>query len=143
MEPLYDEFDEIEDQILADARRLYSETVLDHFKHPRNLDVMNSPDAYIQMSGMCGETIGIFVGLDGDVIDRISFVTDGCGPTVACGSAVTCLAEGRTTAEAGCLNSQDVVAYLGGLPNENVACAELAVNVLRGALAEAGKQKRS
>jgi len=127
-------FDELQELILADARKTYSETVIDHFLHPRNAGEIQDADSYAVMSGICGDTIEMFVGLDSDRIDRISFVTNGCGPTIACSSALTCLVKGCTVAEAMHVSGADVMGFLGGLPRESTHCADLAVNTLRGAL---------
>jgi nitrogen fixation protein NifU and related proteins len=130
-------FDELEGLILADARKTYSETVIDHFLHPRNVGVLESASCFNAMSGICGDTIGISVGLEGDRITRISFVTDGCGPTIACSSALTTMAKGLTIEQALKISSEDLLECLGGLPLENTHCADLAVNTLRSALAKA------
>src|SRR5271157_5965581 len=127
-------FDDIESLTLEQARKTYSKTVIDHFTRPRNLGAMDDPDSFMYMSGMCGDTIGIFVKLDKDRIRDISFVTNGCGPTIACSSALTCMPEGLTVENAMSLKSEDLIAYLEGLPKENTHCADLAVNTLRGAL---------
>ncbi len=86
------------------------------------------------MSGICGDTIGIFLTVEDDKIDKIGFVTDGCGPTVACGSALTCMVRGKSITDATKISSKDLLEYLGGLPIENTHCADLAVNTLLGAL---------
>lgn len=129
-------FDDIEEMILADARKTYSQTVIDHFLRPRNVGVLEDADCFNAMSGMCGDTIGIYVGLEGGRITRISFVTDGCGPTIACSSALTTMAKGLTIQEAVKIGGEDLIKYLGGLPLENTHCADLAVNTLRSALAK-------
>jgi len=129
-------FDELEGLILQEAREKYSPKVIDHFMNPRNLGALEKPDCYTYMSGICGDTIGIYIGLDGDRIERIGFVTNGCGPTIACSSALTSMAKGLTVQEATKLTGKDLIGYLGGLPIENAHCADLAVNTLRGALAK-------
>lgn len=129
-----DLFDDLEGTILAEARKKYSPEVIDHFMNPRNASALENADAYTFMSGICGDTIGIYVGLDGDRIDRVGFVTNGCGPTIACSSALTCLVKGLTVAQARTITGKDLIEYLGGLPVENTHCADLAVNTLRGAL---------
>ena len=132
-------FDELQELTLEQARKTYSKTVIDHFTNPRNLGAMDEPDSFMYLGGMCGDTIGIFVKLDDDRISDISFVTNGCGPTIACSSALTCMAEGLTVDEAMGLKSEDLIRYLEGLPKENTHCADLAVNTLRAALAKVRK----
>ncbi len=147
-----DVFEDIEGLMLKDARKVYSEIVIDHFMHPRNLEAMERADCFTVMSGICGDTIGIFVKLENGTaeyassdetrhknrkIERCTFVTDGCGPTIACGSAITCIVQGLTLQDAMKLTSGELIEYLGGLPVENTHCADLAVNTLKGALAKA------
>ena len=130
-------FDDIEGMILEDARKTYSQVVIEHFLNPRNAGVMEDADSFNAMSGICGDTIGIYVGLTDGTISRISFVTNGCGPTIACSSALTSMAKGLKVQEAMTITSKDLIDYLGGLPLENTHCADLAVNTLRSALAKA------
>ncbi|MGO8878869.1 MAG: iron-sulfur cluster assembly scaffold protein [Desulfomonilaceae bacterium] len=133
-----DIFDEIEGMVVKDAAKLFSPAVIEHFNNPKNMGALEEPDAYTFMSGMCGDTIGIFLRLSGDKISKIGFVTNGCGPTIACASALTSLAKGKATAEACNITSEQLIEFLGGLPRENTHCADLAVNTLRGALAKLG-----
>lgn len=131
-------FDDIEGLILAEARKIYSEKVIDHFQKPRNYGEPEKYDCYTFMSGICGDTIGIYVGLDNGHIERIGFVTDGCGPTIACASALTCMVKGLSVSKARSITSEDLIAYLDGMPVEHTHCADLAVNTLKGALAKLG-----
>ncbi len=131
-----DVFDDLEGMVVEEAKQKYSATVIDHFLNPRNTGIPESFDCYTYMSGICGDTIGIYVGFNNDRIARLGFVTNGCGPTVACSSAVTCMVEGATLEEAMSITGKQLIEYLGGLPIENTHCADLAVNTLRGALAK-------
>jgi nitrogen fixation protein NifU and related proteins len=129
-------FDDIEGLVLEEARKTYSPEIIDHFLNPRNFGQLENADCFDAMSGICGDTIGIYVGVDDETITRISFVTNGCGPTIACSSAVTCMAKGLKIREAITITSNALMEYLGGLPVEHTHCADLAVNTLRGALAK-------
>jgi nitrogen fixation protein NifU and related proteins len=130
-------FDDIEGLVLEEARKSYSPKVIEHFINPRNVGSLENPDGFNAMSGICGDTIGIYVGIDDETITRISFVTNGCGPTIACSSALTCMANGLKIQEAMKISGKDLMEYLGGLPVEHTHCADLAVNTLRSALAKA------
>ncbi|MEI8183827.1 MAG: iron-sulfur cluster assembly scaffold protein [Desulfomonile sp.] len=130
-------FDDIEGLVLEEARKTYSPKIIDHFLNPRNVGELENADCFDAMSGICGDTIGFYVGVDHGTITRISFVTNGCGPTIACSSAVTCMAKGLKIQEAMRITSNDLMEYLGGLPVEHTHCADLAVNTLRSALAKA------
>ncbi|MBI5249527.1 MAG: iron-sulfur cluster assembly scaffold protein [Desulfomonile tiedjei] len=127
-------FDESEGVAVEEAKKKYSSTVVDHFTNPRNWGTLENYDCYTYMSGTCGDTVGVYVGLKGDRIDRMGFVTNGCGPTIACGSALTCLAKNLTVSEAKSLSSQKLIAHLDGLPAEKAHCADFVLSTLRGAL---------
>ena len=73
--------------------------------------------------------------LEGEKIKEISFMTDGCAPSVACGSMLTTLVRGISLEEASLIEPEDVLATLDGLSEQSAHCAELAVNTLRGAIA--------
>ncbi len=132
-----DIFDDVEGLVLEDAAKLYSPTVIEHFQNPRNFGALENADAYTFMSGMCGDTIGIFLNVFDGRVRRLGFVTNGCGPTIACASAITCMAEGKTLEEASAITGSDLIDYLGGLPKENTHCADLAANTLKGAIEKA------
>lgn len=127
-------FDDFEGMTLAEAKLVYSKKVIELFTNPRNMGALEHTHSSTYMSGICGDTVGMFVAVKNDRIDRIGFVTNGCGPTIACSSALTCMVEGRLVQEAMALTSEELIAYLDGLPIEHTHCADLAVNTLRGAL---------
>jgi nitrogen fixation NifU-like protein len=132
-----DVFDDIEGLIVEEARAIYSKTVIEHFMNPQNIGPMEDADCSTFMTGMCGDTIGIYVKLDDNRrIGTISFITNGCGPTIACGSALTCMARGLPVDDARNISSSALIEFLDGLPRENTHCADLAVNTLHGALAK-------
>ncbi|MFH0821443.1 MAG: iron-sulfur cluster assembly scaffold protein [Pseudomonadota bacterium] len=130
-------FDDIDEMVLAEARKTYSPTVIEHFLNPRNIGELEKVDCFNMMSGICGDTIAIFVGIEDGIVSRISFMTNGCGPTIACSSALTCMAKGIKVEEAMKITGKDLMEYLGGLPVDHTHCADLAVNTLRSALAKA------
>jgi len=125
--------EEMERNILA----IYGPTVFDHWKHPRNLGILEAPDGYARVKGACGDTMEMSVRLDQDVVVACGFNTDGCATTMVCGSAATWLATNRTLIEAlGAVSSRGILELLGGLPEADVHCAELAAETLRRALAD-------
>lgn len=131
-------------EIERDILRTYGPTVLDHWKNPRNLGLLESPDGYARVEGSCGDVMEMTVRLDGDVVAACGFGTDGCGTTVVCGSAATWLATNRTFVEAlGAVSARGILELLGGLPEADVHCAELAAETLRRALADHLANKNS
>lgn len=127
----------LQEQIERDILAAYGPTVLDHWKNPRNLGLLENPDGYARVQGPCGDTMEMSVRMDGDVVAACGFQTDGCGTTVVCGSAATWLATNRTFVEAlGAVNASAILELLGGLPEADTHCAALAAETLRRALAD-------
>ncbi len=108
-----------------------------HAKHPENMKAVTIPDGRALGKGSCGDAVEIAIKLDGEVIVDIGHQPNGCAYTVACASAVTQLAKGRTIDAALELQPEDVERTLGGLPEDHLHCARLAVNTLGEAIADA------
>lgn len=135
---------ELQDQIMAQIKKRYSETVIEHWQNPRNFRKVENPDGYASVQGSCGDTMEMFIKMKDDRIAESGFQTDGCGTTIVCGSVATTLAQDKTFTEALAGVSADVILKkLGGLPESDVHCAELAAETLRRALADYLYQKRS
>jgi nitrogen fixation NifU-like protein len=129
-----DSFKELEQSVLDDMRKVYSETTIEHFLNPRNLASIAVPDGFGKIAGPCGDTMEIRLRVkDGRVLNT-SFWTDGCGPSIASGSMVTELAKGKSVSEARKITQQDILDALGGLPEESLHCALLAANTLKEAI---------
>jgi nitrogen fixation NifU-like protein len=126
--------EELQQQVTEQARAVYSDKVVDEFYNPKNVGRMPEPDARGLVHGWCGDTMEIYLRLDGERIKEATFVTDGCGPTVACGSMLTTMVQGMSLEEAGEVRPKDLLEALDGLPEENAHCAELAVSTLQNAL---------
>ena len=125
---------ELQKQIMQQEQALYSAKVIEEAYHPQNLGHMAEPEAYAQVRGWCGDTMEICLRLNGERIEEARFMTDGCGPTVACGSMLTAMVQGMSLEEAGGVRPEDLIAALDGLPEESVHCAELAVTTLHQAI---------
>jgi nitrogen fixation NifU-like protein len=78
--------------------------------------------------------MGMWLRVKGDVVDRITFWTDGCGPSIACGSMATEMTTGKRVAEALKITQGDIIDRLGGLPEESQHCALLAANTVKEAV---------
>jgi nitrogen fixation NifU-like protein len=137
-----DEFDglieELERQIGEQERSLYSLQVIEHAHNPRNFKRMERTKAFAVVRGWCGDTMEIYLSPDENgCIKEATFMTDGCGPTVACGSMLISMVAGKPLEQALQVTARDVIDALDGLPEESGHCAELAVNTLRAAIAKA------
>ncbi|MBN1367391.1 MAG: iron-sulfur cluster assembly scaffold protein [Dehalococcoidales bacterium] len=129
-----DKFDELQELILSDARKVFSETVIDHAMNPRNLGEMDDADGFGKVTGPCGDTMKIWLKIKNNTISDIHFMTDGCGTSIASGSMITELAAGKNITEAEKIRQQDVLKALGGLPLDSIHCALLAANTLQAAI---------
>ena len=126
----------IQQEIDRLERSLYSERTLQEAHRPRNVGRMPEPDAEATMRGWCGDTMEFYLQLEGDRIAKVTFWTDGCGPTIACGSMLTSMVEGKTLEDALRVTPQDLDDALEGLPEESAHCAELAVKTLHQAITD-------
>jgi len=136
------ELDELQELIIADARKIYSETTIDHAMNPRNVGGMEDADVFARVTGPCGDTMEIWLKLKNGTIANATFMTDGCGTSIASGSIVTELAKGKSVSEARRISQQDVLSALGGLPEESEHCALLAANTLRAVTKDCLAMKR-
>ena len=115
---------------------MYSETLLEHFRAPRNAGMMRNADAVGEsQDGSCGDLARFHLRvLDGRVVEA-RFQTYGCGPSIAASSLATELIQGRTVEELAGLTPAAVEAALGGLPDDRRHAASLVVDALRAAAA--------
>lgn len=134
----------LQEQILEQARKDYSDAVIERWQHPRNMGTMENPDGYGKVTGTCGDTIEIYIKMQNDTITAVAFRTNGCGATLACGSMATEIVQGLTFTEAlAKVSSSEILGRLGGLPEGNVHCAQLASETMRHALADYLQQRKS
>lgn len=121
----------VEEPVLAEMRRFYTETVVDHTVNPRNAGSIPNADGFGSTTSDCGDTLEIWLKVNGDRVQNATFRTNGCGANVATGSMVTELAKGKSVIEAQGIGQQDVLDALGGLPEGNIHCARQAAVTLR------------
>jgi nitrogen fixation NifU-like protein len=133
-EEFADSFEELEQSVMEDMKKVYSEKTIDHFLNPRNLGEVTAPDGFGRITGPCGDTMEICLKVRDGKVMNASFWTDGCGPSIASGSMVTELAKGKSVLEAQKITQQDVLDALGGLPEESLHCALLAADTLKEAI---------
>jgi NifU-like protein involved in Fe-S cluster formation len=115
----------------------YSEKVLEHFRHPRNVGQMENPDGKAtEGSPSCGDMVSVYIKVDSDTkaITDIKFESYGCASNIATGSIITELAKGKNLEEAKKINWKMASEALGGLPKIKAHCSVLAVEGLRAAI---------
>ncbi|MHB0858488.1 MAG: iron-sulfur cluster assembly scaffold protein [Anaerolineae bacterium] len=115
----------------------YSETVMEHFKHPQNVGRIEDADAKaVEGSPACGDMVAVYLKVDKEsarIVD-IKFESYGCASNIATGSIITELAKGKTLDEAEHITWQQASDALGGLPPIKTHCSVLAVDGLRAAV---------
>ena len=127
-------WEQLEESIKAEMRKVYSETVIDHAMNSRNVGDVEDADGFAKVTGPCGDTMEIWLRVKNGTIARATFMTDGCGTSIASGSMVTEMVKGKTVPQARNTTPQDVLSALGGLPEESEHCALLAANTLKEAV---------
>jgi nitrogen fixation NifU-like protein len=121
---------------IAYNAEMYSERLLDHFEHPRNAGQVDNPDVIIKRENpVCGDVLELSMRCTDGRVAEIRFRAKGCVPAMACGSAMTELALGRSLTGAGAITTEDLVAQVGGLPSASSHAAQLAIDALSAALA--------
>ena len=129
-----DEFDEIQGQVMAEMKQIYTETVIDDAMNPPNAGTIPNADGFGSVTGPCGDTMETWLKVkDGKVADA-AFWTDGCGTSIACGSMVTEMVKSRNVVRALAINQTEILGNLGGLPEDSLHCALLAADTLQAAI---------
>ena len=114
---------------------LYSETVMDHFRNPRNVGVIDDADGVGEVgNAKCGDIMTMYLKIDGDTISDVKFETFGCGSAIASSSMATELIKGKPVSEALQLTNKAVVEALDGLPTHKIHCSVLAEQAVRAAV---------
>ena len=113
----------------------YSEKVMDHFSHPRNVGDMPDANGVGTVGNpICGDVMKMFLKIENNVIVDVKFKTFGCGAAIATSSMVTEMVKGKTIEEALKISNKAVAEALGGLPPVKMHCSVLAEEALRSAL---------
>jgi nitrogen fixation NifU-like protein len=98
---------------------MYSKTVMDHFRKPRNVGVIEDADGIGEIGNpLCGDMMTIYLKIADDHIEDIKFQTFGCGSAIAVSSMLTEIAKGKSIEEAKKITNKDVAAALDGLPKK-------------------------
>ena len=111
---------------------LYSETVMDHFRNPRNVGVIEDADGVGEAGNpVCGDIMKIYLKITDDVIEDVKFETFGCGSAIASSSMATEMIKGKPLSEALTLTNKAVAEALDGLPAHKMHCSVLAEEAIK------------
>ena len=114
---------------------LYSETVMEHFRNPRNVGVIADADGIGEVgNAKCGDIMKIYLKIDGSLIADVKFETFGCGSAIASSSMATEMIKGKSVDDALQLTNKAVADALDGLPAHKLHCSVLAEEAIKAAL---------
>ena len=114
---------------------LYSEKVMDHFRNPRNVGVIENADGIGEVgNAKCGDIMKIYLKITDGIIEDVKFETFGCGSAIASSSMATELIKGKPLADALALTNRAVTEALDGLPAHKLHCSVLAEEAIRAAV---------
>ena len=114
---------------------LYTDTVMDHFMHPRNVGEIPNADGVGEVgNAKCGDIMKMYLKINDNVIEDAKFETFGCGSAIASSSMATELIKGKTIDEALAVTNKQVVDALGGLPAHKLHCSVLAEESIKSAV---------
>ncbi len=123
---------------------LYSEKVMDHFRNPRNLGILEDANGIGTVgNAKCGDIMKIYLKIENDIIIDVKFETFGCGSAIASSSMATELIKGKPISEALGLTNQAVTEALDGLPPHKIHCSVLAEEAIRAALEDYEQRKQA
>ena len=123
---------------------LYSEKVMDHFLHPRNVGIIEDANAIGEVgNAKCGDIMKMHMKIEDDTIKDVKFETFGCGSAIASSSMATELIKGQPVSEAMKLTNKAVAEALDGLPDYKMHCSVLAEEAIRSALEDYRKRQEA
>ncbi|MDO8956247.1 MAG: Fe-S cluster assembly scaffold protein NifU [Deltaproteobacteria bacterium] len=121
---------------------MYSQTVMEHFKNPRNVGTLEDADGVGEVGNpVCGDMMTFYIKVKDNVIDDIKFQTFGCGAAIAVSSMVSEMAKGKTLEEASKITNQMVAEALEGLPKQKLHCSNLGADALQKAIQDYQNKK--
>ena len=121
---------------------LYSEKVMDHFLHPRNVGVIEDANAVGEVgNAKCGDIMKMYLKIKDDIVEDVKFETFGCGSAIASSSMATEMIKGKPLSEVKALTNKAVTEALDGLPAHKIHCSVLAEEAIQSALEDYRKRQ--
>ena len=121
---------------------VYSEKVMDHFMHPRNVGEIENPDGVGEVGNpVCGDMMTFYIKVKDNRLEDVKFKTFGCGAAIAVSSMTSEMAKGKTLEEAVSITPTLVAKELEGLPKNKFHCSNLGAQALRKAIRDYANKK--
>ena len=127
---------ELQNKIDESEEAEFSSKVIQEYRNPTHFGLLKNPTTHGIIKGPCGDTMKIMLHIENQHITDASFWTDGCGPTIACGSLLAKTIIGKSIDEAKKISPEYLLRLLGGLPKDHVHCSKLTVNTLHQAISQ-------
>jgi nitrogen fixation protein NifU and related proteins len=122
---------------------IYSDKVMDHFMHPRNVGEIENPDGVGEVGNpVCGDMMTFYIKVKDSHLDDVKFKTFGCGAAIAVSSMVSEMAKGKTLEEAKKITPELVAKELEGLPKQKFHCSNLGAQALNKAIDDYESKKK-
>jgi len=123
---------------------LYSEKVMDHFRNPRNVGVIEDANGIGEVgNAKCGDIMKMYLKIEDDIIKDVKFETFGCGSAIASSSMATEMIKGKPVEDAMKLTNKAVAEALDGLPDYKMHCSVLAEEAIKSALEDYEKRSKN
>lgn len=124
----------IQNEVFTEAKDALGEKGFDRWRNPKYFGVMQEADSHALLKGSCGDTMEMYIRVKDDLLEQISYVTDGCSSSSIAGSFTAELAMGKSFEEVLDLTGPDVLHEIGTFPKAEEHCAHLAVTTLHEAV---------
>ena len=122
---------------------VYSEKVMEHFMHPRNVGEIENPDGVGEVGNpICGDMMTFYIKVNDNRLEDVKFKTFGCGAAIAVSSMVSEMAKGKTLEEAMNITPRSVADELEGLPKQKFNCSNLGAQALNKAIQDYLSRKK-
>ncbi len=123
---------------------LYSEKVMDHFRNPRNVGVIEDANGIGEVgNAKCGDIMRMYLKIENDIVQDVKFETFGCGSAIASSSMATELIKGQPLSEVRKLTNKAVAEAVDGMPSYKMHCSVLAEEAIQSALEDYERRKQS
>jgi nitrogen fixation NifU-like protein len=126
--------DKLQDDILNEAYSAYGKKGYDRWLNPKFCNTINNPDAQAALTGECGDTMEIFLCMNGETVEDASYRTNGCASSSICGSFAAELVIGKSADEILDMTGETILKELGRFPKDEQHCAHLAITTVKEAI---------
>ena len=133
--------DKLQEDILSEAYRAYGKKGYERWLKPKFCNTITDPDTHATLTGECGDTMEIFLCMDGEKVSDASYRTNGCASSSICGSFAAEMVIGKSADEILDMTGNTILNELGRFPKEEQHCAHLAITTVKEAINKYMREK--